>query len=374
MLSDLLSNLYLIALLSVIGSFIVTMFIIPKIIWIVNSLDLIDHPDDRSSHESSTPTMAGVSFFLTLVFAIFFIKIWDLDSVGINLTAALTLIFAVGLKDDLVMSSPRAKIGGEVIAIFFVLFCGCMQITSLEGFLGIQNIPTIVSYALIIIMILTIINSYNLIDGIDGLASTIGIVIFSVYALIFYETGLSFYFLLSLSLIGILCAFLRYNLSSTKKIFMGDTGSLIIGFCIGFLTLKFLSMDASLFSEFSFRPENKLIVIAAILFIPLFDTIRVIGVRLLNKKSPFYPDSNHIHHILIDSGLSHYKTSIFLGVLNVGLAVLFIFISSYFNSFQMITALIISFAFMLILFYKLKENIKSKNAFKHLISAIQILF
>ena len=374
MLNNLLSNLYFIALLSIIGSFIVTMLIIPKIIWIVNSRDLIDHPDDRSAHKSSTPTMAGVSFFLTLVFAIFFIKVWDVDLVGVNLIAALTLIFAVGLKDDLVMSSPRAKIGGEVIAIFFVLFCGCMQVSSFDGFLGIHNIPIIVSYALIIIIILTVINSYNLIDGIDGLASTIGIVIFSTYTFIFYKTGLSFYFLLCLSLIGILFAFLRYNFSSSKKIFMGDTGSLIIGFCIGFLTLKFLSMDASLFSEFSFRPENKLIVIATILFIPLFDTVRVIGVRLLNKKSPFYPDRSHIHHILIDSGLSHYKASMFLGNLNLGLVVLFIILSSYFNSFQMITFLIITFVFMLILFYKLNKNIQSTNVFKYVIRTIQNLF
>jgi UDP-N-acetylmuramyl pentapeptide phosphotransferase/UDP-N-acetylglucosamine-1-phosphate transferase len=155
---------------------------------------------------------------------------------------------------------------------------------------------------------------------------------------------------------------------------MGDTGSLIIGFCIGFLTLKFLSMDASLFSEFSFRPENKLIVIATILFIPLFDTVRVIGVRLLNKKSPFYPDRSHIHHILIDSGLSHYKASMFLGNLNLGLVVLFIILSSYFNSFQMITFLIITFVFMLILFYKLNKNIQSTNVFKYVIRTIQNLF
>ena len=155
---------------------------------------------------------------------------------------------------------------------------------------------------------------------------------------------------------------------------MGDTGSLVIGFCIGFLSLKFLSMDSSLLAEFSFNSENKLIVIAAIFFIPLFDTFRVIAVRLLNKKSPFYPDNNHIHHILIDSGLSHFKSSLFLSFLNLGIAILFIFLSLHFNSFQMLGFLIISFVSLLGVFYMLKKNIGRNNEFKHLITAIQFMF
>jgi len=367
------SNLYLVALLSIIGAFFLTAMVIPKIIEIVNRRNLIDDPDDRSSHKKSTPTMAGVSFFLTLIFAIYFIKSWDIDLVSINLITALTLIFAVGLKDDLVGSSPRSRIITEILAIVFLLFCDCLSVTSFNGFLGVSSLPDIITYAFIIVMILTIINSYNLIDGIDGLASTIGVVIFSIYAIIFYLTGLIFYFLLCLSLVGILLAFLRYNLSFTKKIFMGDTGSLVIGFCIGFFTLKFLAMDASLFGEFSFFPENKLIVIAGILYIPIFDTMRVILIRLLNKKSPFYPDRNHIHHILIDSGLSHYKSSLFLAILNIFLAGFFIILSFYFSSFQMISFLVISSALMFMMFYKLRENIKLRNKFKHIIRAINLL-
>ncbi len=117
------SNLYLVALLSIIGAFFLTAMVIPKIIEIVNRRNLIDDPDDRSSHKKSTPTMAGVSFFLTLIFAIYFIKSWDIDLVSINLITALTLIFAIGLKDDLVGSSPRSRIITEILAIVFLLFC-----------------------------------------------------------------------------------------------------------------------------------------------------------------------------------------------------------------------------------------------------------
>jgi UDP-N-acetylmuramyl pentapeptide phosphotransferase/UDP-N-acetylglucosamine-1-phosphate transferase len=367
-------NFYYVAIASLIGSFALVTFLIPKILWIVRSRDLIDRPDQRSSHSTSIPTMAGVSFFLTLMFMLILIKDWDTNAIGINLLAAIGLMFAIGLKDDLVVSTPRAKIGGEILAIFFILFCNCVEVNSLGGFLGIQNIPSLLSYALIILMMLTIINSYNMIDGIDGLASSIGIVIFSIYGFLFYTMELTFYFLLCLCLIGILLAYLRYNLSKTKKIFMGDTGSLIIGFCIGFLSLKFLSIDASTLEAHSLNAENSLIVIGAIFFIPLFDTLRVIGIRLLNKKSPFKPDNNHIHHILINSGLTHFKASLFLGFLSLVIAIAFIMLSKLFNSFMMLGFFIISFVFLLGVFDQLKKNVGQVNNFRHLISAIRFLF
>jgi UDP-N-acetylmuramyl pentapeptide phosphotransferase/UDP-N-acetylglucosamine-1-phosphate transferase len=368
------NNLYLISLLSMFGSFIIVTILIPKISKILHSRDLVDSPLKRSSHKISTPTMAGVSFFLTICFAFIFIKEWDLDGISVNLIGALALMFAIGLKDDLVISAPRAKVGAELIAITFVIFCSCFKIISLEGFLGIYSISNLVSYILATFILLAIVNSYNLIDGIDGLASVIGIAIFSIFAFIFYKTDFYFYFLFCLSLIGILLAYLRYNLSLTKKIFMGDTGSLIIGFCIGVFSLKFLAMDTSSLSEYSFLAENKLIVITGIFFIPGFDTFRVIGVRLIHKKSPFFPDKNHIHHILIDSGLTHFKASLFLCFLNFLIAVSIIGMATYFNSFQMLGILILYFGFFLGVFYKLKANIGKKNRFKYLISAIQSIF
>lgn len=368
---NIMNNVYLIALATLAGSFALVMYLIPKIRYIVLRRNLTDNPDKRSSHKISTPTMAGVAFFLTLILILKLFDGWDVDNIALSLTGALTIIFALGLKDDLIVSTPRAKIGGEILAIFFILFCDGLQINSLDGFLGIYDIPIVASYGIIALMILTIINSYNLIDGIDGLASTIGIVVFGVFGFIFFILSLHFYSILCLSLIGILLAYLRYNLSKTDKVFMGDTGSLIIGFCIGFLALKFLALDASLLTSFSFKPENKLFVIAALLFIPLSDTLRVIGVRLMNKKSPFSPDNNHIHHILINSGLSHVKASLFLGLLSLSLSILFISLSRHFNSLQMFGILIIAFLLFLGLFNKLKNNVKSKNKFNYLVNAIE---
>ena len=368
---NIMSNLYLIALATLTGSFALVLYLTPKIRYIVLRRELTDHPEKRSSHKISTPTMAGVAFFLTLILVLKLIDAWDLDGIGLSLAGALTIIFALGLKDDLIVSTPKAKIGGEILAIFFILFCDGLEITSLDGFFGIYEIPALASYAIIALMILTIINSYNLIDGIDGLASTIGILIFGVFGFIFFILGLHFYSILCLSLIGILLGYLRYNLSRQNKVFMGDTGSLIIGFCIGFLALKFLAIDASLLTQFSFKPENKLFVIAALLFIPLCDTLRVIGVRLMNNKSPFAPDNNHIHHILINSGLSHVKASLFLGLLSLLSSIAFISLSRYLNSLDMFGIFLVSFLLFLGLFYKLKINVESKNKFNYLVIAFE---
>ena len=356
MLDEIVLNTEMMGGVIILISFFLVYFIIPKVIWINQYRNLMDDPDFRSSHKRSTPTMAGFSFFISLPIILFFISNWDSDLLGVNYLASITIMFAIGLKDDLARSTPSAKIAGEIVAIFFVLFNANLHIPSLQGFLNIyEDTYIIFSNVLIVLTILTIINAYNLIDGIDGLAASIGVTIFSIYALIFYVIGLYFYFLLSISLIGMLIAFLRYNISNTDKIFMGDTGSLIIGFSIGFLTLKFLSMDPLQFNHFTFLPENKIIIVVAILCIPLFDTFRVIVIRLLNKKSPFYPDRNHMHHVLIDNGFSHFNASLFLSGSNYIIVLFIIYGSSLFNSFIMLGILILIYALFILMFYKLKQ-------------------
>lgn len=368
------NNLYFSAILSFFGSIILVMLLIPKISWIVKRRDLIHLPDQRSSHKESIPTMAGVAFFLTIIFMLIVLKEWDVNDISINLTASLALMFAIGLKDDLVVSTARAKVGGEIIAILLIIFSESFRITSLHGFLGVYEIPLIVSHFLIIFIILLIINSYNLIDGIDGLAATKGIIVLSFFAIFFFKLGLNYYFLFSLCLIGILVGYLYYNLSKTKKVFMGDTGSLIIGFCIGFLCFRFLSLDFEFLKQNNFKPENNLILIIAVFFMPLFDTLRIIGVRFFNKKSIFKPDNNHIHHILINSGLTHLKSSLFLSFLNLFIAMILIKLSDYYNSFWMLFFIFIFVIILLRVFYLLKKNIRKGNSSRHLIAAIKFIF
>ena len=356
MLKDILSNLTVVSILSVINSFLLVYFIIPKISWVITSRQLHDTPDERSSHSTAIPTMAGISFFITLIMTLFFIQYFDADQVSLNIIAAITILFIIGLKDDLVLATPRAKTIMGICAIVCMLFSNAMEVHTFHGFLGVHNMPLVFTYLVIILMMLTIINAFNLIDGIDALASMVAIIIFSIYALIFFAYQLHFYFLLCLSLIGILLAYLNYNFSTTKKIFMGDTGSLIIGLCIGICTLKFLAMPDTSFNQFSFQPENKLIVIAAILWIPLFDMFRVIVVRLYHNQSLFYPDRNHMHHILIDAGLSHFKTTMVLGFSNYLFVIVIVWLSSFWNSFKMMAVLTVLFIAGVLLFYILKKK------------------
>ena len=355
MLQEIMSNLSVLSIMIVIISFLLVYVIIPNIHRIIKVRNLNDQPNNRSSHFCPTPTMAGVAFYFTIMISLFFIKHFDIENIGNNLIAAITIVFIIGLKDDLVVTSPRDKLTMETIAIIFLLLSNSMHVKTLNGFLGIYELPELLEYCGIIFILLTIINAFNFIDGIDGLASTIAIVIFSVFSLIFYASNLHFYFLISLSVIGMLLAYLYYNFSTTQKIFMGDTGSLLIGFFIGFCTLKFLSMDTSLLSNFTFKAENKLIIVFAVLFMPLFDMFRVIGLRMMEGKSPFKADRNHIHHILIDSGLSHFKVAMTLGFLNYVIIIMTLWFSSFLDSFQMSVFLIFLYVVMLLFFSLLKE-------------------
>ena len=361
MLEELINNIHFVSVLTLFCSFVLVYRLIPKVIWVVVHHDLSDHPDNRSAHSTPIPTMGGVTFFITLVLAISFFKLWDVDNIGLNLVAALTIIFVVGLKDDLVTSTPLAKLGAEFFAIALVMLSSGIQFNTLDGFLGIYELHEVILKLCLFLILAFIINSYNLLDGVDGLASIIGIVILSIYSLIFYSTGLYFYFLICVSILGILLAYLRYNFSNKKKIFMGDTGSLIIGFCISFLTLKFMEMDASLFSHFTFKAENKLIIIAAILFVPVFDTLRVIFIRLSKGNSPFYPDRNHIHHVLLDAGLSHTNVTLLIGLANYCLVIILIYLSSFLNSFQMLAVLLMFFIGFAVFFYLLKKHSSTKK-------------
>ncbi len=352
-----------------IGAYLLTFFTIPKIIGLVEYKNLMDNPNSRSSHIKKTPTLGGVAFFYTLIFALFFLRTWcDFDE-AIYLIPGLTILFIIGLKDDLVVLSPYTKLIAQFIAIIFVLSNESFMIHSLNGFLGINEIPLYIYYAIGGFIMLTIINAYNLIDGIDGLAAIVGIVILIIYATIFYMTKEYFFLLISLTLNGCLIAFLKYNLSTTsEKIFMGDTGSLIVGFIISLLTLKFLALSPEKYDSLPFLIENIPLIAISILIVPLFDTARVFTIRLANKKSPFSADRNHTHHILIDYfKMSHRKASLVIGGFNLVFVYLFIILGSASYNFWLATVLVVTVIILGYLFYRFDysfANVRRKIRFK----------
>lgn len=317
----------------------------------------MDNPNQRSSHKSRTPTLGGVAFFYTLIFALFFIRGRDAFDEAMYIIPGLTILFIVGLKDDLVVISPGAKLMAQVLAITFILANPSFTIHSLNGFLNINEIPYYLYLIIGGFMLLTIINSYNLIDGIDGLASIVGIVIMVIYTTIFYLTEEYFFALISITMNASLMAFLGFNLSSDKKIFMGDTGSLIVGFVISVLTLKFLALKPDSYTELPFLLENAPLIAISILIVPLFDTARVFAIRIANKKAPFSPDRNHTHHVLIDYwGLTHKQASFIIGCFNLVFVVLFIVLGSTAKNLGMVIMLVSVVLMLAYVFFKYNYN------------------
>ncbi|MBJ6368161.1 undecaprenyl/decaprenyl-phosphate alpha-N-acetylglucosaminyl 1-phosphate transferase [Snuella sp. CAU 1569] len=336
----------------------------------------MDNPNSRSSHVRRTPTLGGVAFFYVLIFALFFLRNWCEYSEAIYLIPGLTILFIVGLKDDLVVLSPYTKLIAQILAVTFIISNESFTIHSLHGFLGIDQIPVVIYYAVAGFMMITIINAYNLIDGIDGLASIVGIVILIIYATIFYMTKEYFFLLISLTLNGCLISFLKYNLSQTsEKIFMGDTGSLIVGFVISILTLKFLALSPEKYDSLPFLIENIPLIAISILIVPLFDTARVFTIRIASKRSPFSADRNHTHHILIDYfKISHRKASLIIGGFNLIFVYLFIILGSASYNFWLVTVLVITVIVLGYLFYRFDysfANIRRKIRFKRRIDDVK---
>lgn len=358
-----------------IGGFLLTYLTIPKIIGVVEYKRLMDDPNQRSSHKLRTPTLGGIAFFYVMVLALFFIKDRDVFDEAMYILPGLTILFVVGLKDDLVVLSPGSKLLAQIAAISFILVNESFTIFSLNGFFNINEIPYFLYLAIGGFVMLTIINSYNLIDGIDGLASIIGIVILMIYTAIFYLSNEPFYALISIALNASLLAFFGFNVSSNKKIFMGDTGSLIVGFIISILTLKFLALKPESYEGLPFLLENAPLIAISILIVPLFDTARVFALRIANKRSPFSPDRNHTHHVLIDFwGLTHKQASFIIGCFNLIFVVLFIILGSKAKNTGMVIMLVGVVILLAYIFFRYNYNfttLKQKILLKRKIESLK---
>lgn len=350
-------NIYIILFALLVVSFTISYFIFPKIINIAHLKGLYANTNKRSSHNNQIPNIGGVVFILVMAFAIYISQEWDYSVVGLSVLFGLLILFFIGIKDDFMVVSIFTKIGAQMIAIFFVLIHPAFQIETLNGFLGIDNVPLWFTLPLSALLMLVIINAFNLIDGIDGLAAMIGILIFGFLASLFFVMNLYFFVILSVISIGSLAAFLRYNLSAKKKIFMGDSGSLIIGFAIAAAVVRIFAIPSSNLQTLPFMTENLHIIVFAVLLVPFFDTARVFTIRLLNKKNPFKPDRNHIHHVLIDNlQISHKAASSVLVTANLLVALLFVFFGKTTSSMLLLAAFVILILLLSIIFYLIKKT------------------
>ena len=338
------------------GVFMLSYFLIPKIRSKALKLNLKDTPDIRSSHVIPVPTFGGVVFYISYILVLFFAQSLDSNHVSITLIASISILFFTGLLDDFKNLSPKIKFLCQIIGVALLMFQPDFRILSLHGFMGIYEIPLYVSVGGSMFFLLGLINAFNLIDGIDGLTGITGVIVASFYSYLLYNLGYFFYLSLSLATIATLLAFLRFNFSNTRKIFMGDTGSLVIGLVLGVLTLKLLSVDDTAYGSLSFYRAQLPLFLTGVLFVPLLDTMRVMFLRLTKGVSMFKPDRNHLHHIIVDFGLSHRKASFFIGFVNFIVALIMFFVIQKFNSFQSLFILGLLFLIAIMILFIMNKN------------------
>ena len=294
--------------LSFCWSFLVALFAVPSIIYVAHLKNILDQPNMRTVHESLTPRLGGLAVFAGFMSALTIFG--NLNNGVQQLLAGCIILFFIGLKDDLVTISAFKKFIVQLLASGVVMVIADIRITSFQGIFGINELPVGVSYAFSFLVIVGITNAINLIDGLDGLAGTMVLIIASTFGYFFYLYGAPLYdnfAFVAVCLLGGILGFLRYNFHKAT-IFMGDTGSLVCGFIVSILTIQFIEMRAV--------PSSPSVALG-ILFVPLFDTLRVSLIRISKGISPFSPDKNHIHHCILGMGFKQISTVLILALINI---------------------------------------------------------
>ncbi|HMD00473.1 MAG TPA: MraY family glycosyltransferase, partial [Ferruginibacter sp.] len=260
--------------------------------------------------------------------------------------------------------SASKKFIGQLIAAGIIIKFGNIHIDNMYGFLGLHQIPYAASIILSLFTIIVITNSFNLIDGVDGLAGSLGLLTTLVFGMYFFAAGKVTYAVMAFALSGSLVGFLYYNFSPAK-IFMGDTGSLLLGLVNSILVIQFINTAGAGVGNSGLPLESAPAIGVAILMIPLFDTLRVFGLRILDKRSPFSPDRTHVHHFLLDLGFSHRMITFTCVVTNIGFIALAYFLQHLGTTMVLGILLVCAIGFIGVIYYSRPKN---KSAVKETFS------
>jgi UDP-GlcNAc:undecaprenyl-phosphate GlcNAc-1-phosphate transferase len=304
-----------------ITSALVTLYCTPPLLKVAVLKKLFDVPDDdRKMHKRAIPTIGGIIIFAATLFAY---SLWypvaEVASFK-YLVCCMLILFFVGIKDDIIGTAPIKKLIAQLIVALILVVLGDIKIIGLHGLFNVRELPLWGSFILSVFTIIVIINAYNLIDGIDGLASGIGLISAAAYGVYFYmadNLGMS---CLAFALCGSLFSFLIFNFSPAK-IFMGDSGSLTIGLVIAVLTINIIEQNPNKL-PLSILHVNKPVFAMAVLVYPLYDTLRVFLHRAIRGLSPFSADNKHIHHRLLKVGCNHKKIAMLLYASSVSVILL----------------------------------------------------
>lgn len=310
-------------LAAAITSFAICFLIIPLVIKYSLKKNIVDIPGKRRIHKKVTPSMGGVAiFFAFLITSLIWIDQWQ--EVRIILIS-LVMIFFIGVRDDLIPLKPITKIVGQIMAAFILVQINDFGLKSMYGLLGVYEIPQWTSYLITIFTLVVITNSFNLIDGLDGLAGTIGSIALLCFGVWFFLVGDFVFAILTFSMLGALLAFLIFNWEPSK-VFMGDTGAMVVGMMLAITTIHFIDYNYNLPATHSYRFTPSIATAICFMIIPLADTMRIVVIRLARKRSPFSADKSHIHHSIMRLGFSHSATTLILGFVQlmfIGFAILF---------------------------------------------------
>lgn len=306
-------------------------WIIPGILIISLRKRLFDIPDKRKVHNRPVPRLGGVSFFPIILFVMSSMTIlrllmkslsnvfFTVEVVNemLSLVAGLTLLYLIGIADDLIGVRYRQKFVIQIISAAFLPIVG-LYLEGFDGLLGIYGFSPFIGVPLTMLLVVFITNAINLIDGIDGLASGLSIVTFSILGIAFALNNLWMYSLLAFSCVGMLIPFFWYNVFGNadrgRKIFMGDTGSLTLGYVLSFLIIKFCIHSNICVGEMS---GSSLVIAFSMLLVPCLDVCRVVLGRIHRHLNPFKPDRTHIHHKFLEMGFSPRRSMVYIQLMSV---------------------------------------------------------
>ncbi len=309
--------------ISFLTALVITLLLIPMIIRLSHKYQLVDKPDQRKVHKNPIPTLGGIGFFAGFIgIAVIWMSLRGVTADFI-LLGGLVVLFIMGIFDDMLDLRASLKFLIQIAIALLISYFG-FRISSLNGVFGINEMPVWAQYTFSVFLITGLINAFNLIDGIDGLAGGLAFINALVLGSILYFQENMLFALLAFTFAGALLGFLFFNFNPAK-IFMGDTGSLVIGFLMAVLGIIVIRGGNEATVSAVATGGSITIVVVGILLLPVYDTLRVFSERILKKSSPFKPDRTHVHHLLIETGARHKKASIILYVANsviIGMAFL----------------------------------------------------
>lgn len=348
-------------IIQLISSFLIGLLLvyisIPVIVRISKEKHLYDVPNERRIHKTVIPNLGGVAIFIGISIATL-LSLHQLEFIEFRyIQASLIILFFIGIKDDILIISARKKFIAQILCALILVIPGGIRFTNLHGILGLNEINYVLSVFISLLAIVSIINAVNLVDGIDGLAASIGIFSSIIFGIKFLITDNEVYSILCSAIIGSLLAFLWFNVyGRTNKIFLGDTGSLILGLLIAVEVIKYNEFAlATTPQEISFSPLFSLAILAT----PLADMIRVFTIRITKGKSPFAPDMGHIHHRLLKLGFSHFNSTLII-VLTNGFIISLAFAFRFLNK-HLLMILLIAVIFFLLQLPDFFHNRKTKR-------------